>query len=366
MIKIYNQKKNQNEVNMFSQFDLSNIVSSKDEEMVIEPETKTDEVTSNEEMVIGSETKIEINVLTEEEKQILDHKLIALMKSGLSNKVDQLKELISKGANIHVKDKDGNNLLHIFNILSDEEMKFLIDQGIDINEKNSNGNTPLIYLCDHVKDKYLLEKIMLLLKYGANMDIQNNDGKTALHMLYYIRYGGIVVCAFECIDYLIHQGANYMIKDNKNKIPLNYVSNNSYLDIKKKILNHYCVIHSDIYEKLDSSYLKTNFINKGNVYIVKDKLPVFEYVDVSYTYSKMHDKWKNELETCSDKNISFNKEIYVSEKIHEVPKTLEEEFLQVTNPFKSFVENFLKSIRNNYDYIINYNLDNVSITCMKK
>ena len=52
-----------------------------------------------------------------------------------------LEYLISKGANVALKDNEGDTCLHY---CSDEaSLKYLIDQGADIHAQNTEGQTPL-------------------------------------------------------------------------------------------------------------------------------------------------------------------------------------------------------------------------------
>ncbi|MCJ7690298.1 MAG: ankyrin repeat domain-containing protein [Clostridiaceae bacterium] len=79
--------------------------------------------------------------------------------------VELLTLLIKYGADINIRDKYKNTLLHDDYInCSDkhfeEFLKVLINRGFDINSKNSTGLTPLDY-CANEKIKYIL------IKYGA-------------------------------------------------------------------------------------------------------------------------------------------------------------------------------------------------------
>ncbi|MGH4137921.1 ankyrin repeat domain-containing protein [Clostridium sp.] len=84
--------------------------------------------------------------------------------------VELLNLLVEYGADINVKDKYGNTLLHTdYNNCPDEHfeefLKVLLSLGLDINSKNSTGLTPLDY-CENKKVKYIL------IKYGGKLKLQ--------------------------------------------------------------------------------------------------------------------------------------------------------------------------------------------------
>jgi len=70
--------------------------------------------------------------------------------------------LISKGASVNAKDKEGNTALHYTN--SKEIAELLISRGADVNSKNEYGSTPLHYARIGIKRKEIAE---LLISKGA-------------------------------------------------------------------------------------------------------------------------------------------------------------------------------------------------------
>ena len=78
-----------------------------------------------------------------------------------------MKFLISQGADVNAKDKNGDTPLHKTSIWSRlEAMEILISEGADVNEKNSRGITPLDMSYKHKK----LENVKLLISEGANYE----------------------------------------------------------------------------------------------------------------------------------------------------------------------------------------------------
>lgn len=103
--------------------------------------------------------------------------------------LEKLKKLIKSGADVHVKDKKGNNLLHLATKqwYSDLELfDILIAKGVSINEQNKKGETVLHLLLDH--DNYFFDEakvdiINLFVEKGGDINIKNKLGWTVLDLL---------------------------------------------------------------------------------------------------------------------------------------------------------------------------------------
>jgi ankyrin repeat protein len=91
---------------------------------------------------------------------------------------ENMRLLVSKGADVNAKDKDGWAPLHFCSTFSGTiTVNFLIGNGADVNAKNDDGWTPL-HCASHNKGK--IDAAFVLLGHGADMSIKSNDGKTAL------------------------------------------------------------------------------------------------------------------------------------------------------------------------------------------
>ena len=100
-------------------------------------------------------------------------------------KVKIIKLLIDNGANIHIKNKEGNDAyLHACCYLNYDIIKLLLNRGANINSKNLiTGNTSLMNMFNK-------DIIKLLLNYGININIKNNEGNTVL----------MLFCKYNLID----------------------------------------------------------------------------------------------------------------------------------------------------------------------
>jgi ankyrin repeat protein len=129
------------------------------------------------------------------------------------NDIDMLYYLIGKGADITVKNNNGETLLSssiIYNLRNKTSIRrysrlidFLIGIGLDINNQNLRGLTPLI-LSIIGKDYLLMNYI---LKRGGSTTLTDIEGRSALH--YTIHHNLI-----RCVKKLIYYNANVNHVDN--------------------------------------------------------------------------------------------------------------------------------------------------------
>ena len=94
-----------------------------------------------------------------------------------------MKKLIELGANIHAKDVAGYTPLHhcltgMGNSITRSMARELLQAGADPNAQNRFGNTPLM----EPVQGFDLENIKLLLEFGADPDIDDNDGVSCRHI----------------------------------------------------------------------------------------------------------------------------------------------------------------------------------------
>lgn len=117
-----------------------------------------------------------------------------LMMSAVKNmNIVLLENLLTRGADVHARDVDGNEAFHYLALAArnnklfseDEQLKkleeivlLLKNHGVDLDVQNGNGETLLIQLAKQNNELYYpLSEI--LIKNGANVDIKDQYGKTA-------------------------------------------------------------------------------------------------------------------------------------------------------------------------------------------
>lgn len=112
------------------------------------------------------------------------------------------------------------------------KVKALLLQGADRNSQSSQchhrGMTPL---CVAIKYRHLdgKEIIKFLIESKVDLDIQDNDGKTALH----------IACDKRCIEttkLLIESGARWDVEDNQGKTPLSLAIDYVMVDVVKLMI----------------------------------------------------------------------------------------------------------------------------------
>lgn len=195
-------------------------------------------------------------------KNNYDESIFYIAACKATNKEIFLK-ILAKGANINeYSEDDDNSLLHsAVNCTNESAILFFIKNGIDINRMNRSGATPLILLAE--KEKWFNYDIAeILLENGANINLKNNDGNSALHylvrdkienvelllkydadvnivnndnetpILTAVLYGG----KQEVIELLIRYKADINIANNSGKTPLFYAIEKNNLDIAKILI----------------------------------------------------------------------------------------------------------------------------------
>lgn len=121
-------------------------------------------------------------------------------------------------------------LINVVKKYGTNKIKQLLRYDEDVNKLYYNGNTLLIIACDY-KNLYLVKD---LIANGANVNIQNNNGKTALMFICSEYYSaGDLGYIYLIIKELINAGANVNLKDNDGKPTLLYC--NEYESVKMLI-----------------------------------------------------------------------------------------------------------------------------------
>ena len=104
------------------------------------------------------------------------------------SKLEVLQFLAAKGADINAKSKDGYTaLIYAGKLAKMDAMEFLVSKGADVNAQAADGATALSF-CINIGPASLRERLytgikcsQLLLKAGANANIENHAGRTPLY-----------------------------------------------------------------------------------------------------------------------------------------------------------------------------------------
>jgi len=157
--------------------------------------------------------------------------------------------LIDAGIDLNSQNNNGNTVLHTTiicfkNHQNEEIIKLLLNSNIDINLQNKNGNTALHAVISSIEEPLLLEEILLLFLNcpNINVNLQNIQGKTPLHLLiekknYFIIKKFINICI----------GIDINIKDNDNKTALEYLTKDiQNIIMLQNIIETECLICFDV------------------------------------------------------------------------------------------------------------------------
>jgi ankyrin repeat protein len=124
---------------------------------------------------------------------------IELMEAIFQHDLEAIKRLVAKGADINVKDWNGQPMLwHAVGSKNLEIVQWLLEKGAKINAKNDIGRTALMYANDTT--------VQILLTHGAKIEEKDDRGWTALM---HAAAGGQTAV----IKTLLAHGANIHAKD---------------------------------------------------------------------------------------------------------------------------------------------------------
>ena len=120
-----------------------------------------------------------------ETKKPVNYDVFSLARDG---KLEELKEAINAGADVHAKDNKGATALiqaaYEGNI---EVAELLLKHGADVNARNNDGCTALMFAAF---DGYP-EIAEILITYGANKNLRDKYGSTAYDYVRYVRKGSV-------------------------------------------------------------------------------------------------------------------------------------------------------------------------------
>ncbi|HQO09253.1 MAG TPA: ankyrin repeat domain-containing protein [Clostridiales bacterium] len=202
-----------------------------------------------------------VRSMIEGDKSLLESKIdtyfTPLNLASYEGKTDIVKYLLSKGADIDTKDKEGSNPLQNAAARGHFEIvKLLVEKGSNVNYKDDNGVTPLHFGCmsgnlDIVK--YLVEK-------GADLNATSKIGrKPAVDAV----FGG----NFEVLKYLESKGASMKgLEAGAGSTPLHIATGRGNIDMIKYFVSK----GYDVNKKNDASQTPFTWaIGGGNTEILR-------------------------------------------------------------------------------------------------
>ena len=200
--------------------------------------------------------------------------------------------LIQHGAKLNVKNHLGRTSLHtaVSGFFQELAVAFLlVEKGANVNVRDKKGNTPLYALIDKIsQDKYFrnntehifaenfyksyfadqLLLISLLIKHGADVNVQNRYGDTLLHKTSMAKVANV----------LIENGAKLNVKNHNGNTPLHkaILDHSSNLEIAFLLVEKGANINiknkkgnTPLYELARKIYVENSYFH----YIKKDSFP---------------------------------------------------------------------------------------------
>lgn len=200
-----------------------------------------------------------------------------LFNAAESSDLDRVKELISKGANLDVKNERGETLLHVAAVQGNYELtNLLIASGADVNVADKWKDTPLHELevrgfMAYLHVRRLRDIARLLLDKGADINARNSYGKTPLHVI--VSGAGDK----ELTQLYISKGADVSALTNHGHSPLDYAVDSRNEEIAALLQDHGARFGNPVRVKL------FNAAGNGDIGLVKKLLAEGAAINASDT-----------------------------------------------------------------------------------
>lgn len=189
------------------------------------------------------------------ERQNLDERLI---KASKNNSTEEIRQLISQGANVNATDKDGETpLMKAIENNHIQATQVLLELKADINFIDSQGWSYLHIAA--IKGSY--ELIKVLINSAANLiDKQEDTGlRTSLHIAANDNNTEAIKC-------LLESEAKIDIGDINSKTPLHYAARNGHIEAIKVLLEYGANVNEDDNRGETSIHLATQ---EGHIEAIK-------------------------------------------------------------------------------------------------
>ncbi|MCK4292302.1 MAG: ankyrin repeat domain-containing protein, partial [Planctomycetes bacterium] len=219
----------------------------------------------------------------------------SLLGAVISGDIEQVKLLISQGADIDAKDEDGRTPLHTaakaghldivklliskgadVNVRSTEELtplhaaaraghldmaKLLISEGVDVSSDSQAWESTPLHSAAH---KGRLDMVKLLVAKGAKLEKKNFNGQTPLYLAAYSN-------RLEVADFLLAKGAEIETRTKYDDTPLGMAINRSHTEMAELLLEKGADIHArqvgipilDVTIRKNNAKMVTFLVDKG-------------------------------------------------------------------------------------------------------
>lgn len=136
----------------------------------------------------------------------------AVQKAVLNGNIEMLKLLKEKGANLNVKNDDGDSIL--FYSSDYYTFKFLIDEGLSLDVTSKSGLTPLMQACK-IRD---IRALNFILEKGVDIKSLKSSGQTGIHEAAFMGNA-------EVFEKLVKMGFDVNQPDKSGFYPVHHVAN---------------------------------------------------------------------------------------------------------------------------------------------
>lgn len=145
----------------------------------------------------------------------------------------EVKYMLEQGADIKAINSSKRNALHqqcsTRGALG--ALEYLVAAGVDINEQDKNLNTPLHLLCERRSD--MPKEVAYLLGKGANPNLSNHIGQTVLH-----RAVWVWKAQKETVEILLEYKADINVQDRDGNTPLHIAVNRENKELLKVLTKY--------------------------------------------------------------------------------------------------------------------------------